>query len=37
VTKLANGDTRVDGVDPFGAQVLVVYNKLNKKVYQERT
>lgn len=37
VTKLTNGDTRVDGVDPFGAHVVVVYNKLNKKVYQERT
>jgi hypothetical protein len=37
VTKLTNGDTRVDGVDPFGAQVTVVYNNLNKKVYQERT
>jgi len=37
VTKLMNGETRVDGVDPFGAQVVVVYNKLNQKVYQERT
>lgn len=37
VTKSANGETKVNGVDPFGAQVVVVYNKLNKKVYQERT
>ena len=37
VTKMTNGDTRVDGIDPFGAQVFVVYNASNVKVYQERT
>ena len=35
--KLSNGDVKVTGVDPFGAQVTVVYNKQLEKVFQERT
>jgi len=35
--KLPNGDIRVTGVDPFGAQVTVVYNKQFEKIFQERT
>lgn len=31
-----NGSTRIEGVDPFGAQVVVLYDKDMVKVYQER-
>lgn len=30
-------ETKVIGIDPFGAHVTVVYNGDNEKVYQERT
>lgn len=35
-TTQADGSVRVEGVDPFGAKVLVVYNSDLEKVYQER-
>ena len=35
-TKQADGSVRVEGVDPFGAKVTVVYNSDLEKVYQER-
>ncbi|GAB5539034.1 MAG: hypothetical protein Salg2KO_11370 [Salibacteraceae bacterium] len=35
--KLPNGNIKVEGVDPFGAQILVTYNTNKEKVYQERT
>ena len=37
VHKNKNGETRVEGTDPLGAQVAVVYNKDQVKIYQERT
>lgn len=37
VTVLSNGDTRIEGIDPFGAYVAVVYDEDMVKIYQERT
>ena len=36
-TKLPDGSIEVTGLDYFGAQVLVRYNKSGERVYQERT
>jgi hypothetical protein len=35
--KLSDGSVEVTGLDYFGAQVLVRYNKSGERVYQERT
>lgn len=37
ITHLMNGYVRFEGVDPLGADVMVVYNDKFEKVYQERT
>ena len=35
--RLSSGELKVEGIDPMGALVTVVYNKEKVKVYQERT
>lgn len=35
--RMSNGDIKVVGVDPLGAQVQITYNSKKVKVYQERT
>lgn len=37
LTRLENGDIKVQGIDALGADVFVVYNEDLVKVYQERT